>query len=309
MRTAKSVVLFVLGVAVVGNACASDQTRRRKVLLIGLDGVRVDVLATAHTPNIDALIAGGTFSDVAQTRPPTVSGPGWSSMLTGVWADKHLVTGNDFTGNDYATYPDFLTRLEHVNPQFSTFAVVDWGPLGTEASGGPLLSAAIDVLPFFDGEKYDGGYATADSLSVRAAVQHLTSEDPDAAFVYLGYIDIAGHEWSSLAPEYKASIELADSQVGELLAALRSRPTYDQEDWLIIVATDHGRTDAGGHGGDSLEETTIFYLASGPSAARGALATPPEIVDVAVTALAFLGVEIDPAWGLDGKVVGLREGR
>ena len=63
----------------------------KKVLLIGLDGVRVDILAQAHTPNIDALIANGTFSGEAQTRPPTVSGPGWSSMLTGVWGDKHKV--------------------------------------------------------------------------------------------------------------------------------------------------------------------------------------------------------------------------
>jgi hypothetical protein len=35
-------------------------------------------------------------------------------------------------------------------------------------------------------------------------------------------------------------------------------------------------------------------------------AAPVEIVDVAVTALAHLGVAIDPAWGLDGKAVGLR---
>jgi len=57
---------------------------RKKVLLIGLDGIHVDILEQADTPNLNALIAGGAFSADARTRPITVRGPGWSSMLTGV---------------------------------------------------------------------------------------------------------------------------------------------------------------------------------------------------------------------------------
>ena len=102
----------------------------KKVLVIGIDGVRPDVLAEVDTPNIDALIADGTFTDDVQSKAQTISGPGWSSMVIGAWPDKHLVTDNDFTGNNYAKYPDFLTRLEWVAPEISTFAVVDWPPLG-----------------------------------------------------------------------------------------------------------------------------------------------------------------------------------
>ena len=75
--------LLILSTCLLLSACG-DRSTGKKVLLIGLDGVRVDILAAANTPNIDALIANGTFSDDAQTRPRTVSGPGWSSMLTGV---------------------------------------------------------------------------------------------------------------------------------------------------------------------------------------------------------------------------------
>jgi len=292
------------GFAVCLLLCSCGRERlTKKVLLIGLDGVRVDILAQADTPNIDALMADGSFSDQAQTRPPTVSGPGWSSMLIGVWSDKHLVTGNNFEGNAYSVYPDFLTRLEHVDPAFNTFAVVDWPPLGTTASGGPLISDAVDVKINIDGD--ERGYTEADALSLAAAVAHLVSEDPDAAFVYLGDIDVVGHDHSSLAPQYKAAIETADGQVGQLLSALQRRPTYSQEDWLIIVATDHGRTDEGGHGGTSPQEQTIFYLVSGQSTAKGTLIPAPNIVDVATTALAHLGVEMDPAWELDGTTRGL----
>jgi predicted AlkP superfamily pyrophosphatase or phosphodiesterase len=285
------------------SACG-DRSNGKKVLLIGLDGVRVDILAAASTPNIDALIANGTFSDNAQTRPRTVSGPGWSSMLTGVWSDKHGVRSNDLSSNAFGTYPDFLTRLEQTDSSFNTFAVVDWAPLGKATSGGPLIGDGIDVKIVFDGDS-DAGYPRADSQSVAAASAYLTFQNPDAAFVYLGNIDVVGHSTNSLSAEYLAAIETADAQVGELVAALKRRPSYAAEDWLILMSTDHGRRDDGGHGEPSLQERTIFYLASGPSATRGVPQTAPEIVDVGVTALAHLGVIIDPAWGLDGRVVGL----
>jgi len=283
---------------------AAGQAPVKKVLLIGLDGVRVDIMAAVNTPVIDSLAAAGFFSDEAKTRVRTVSGPGWSSMTIGARTNKHLVDGNDFAGNDYATYPEFLTRIERERPELNTFAVSDWPPLGTTDSGGPLFSDEIDVKITFDGEA--DGYRYADSLSVEAAVRELRDTDVDAAFVYLGDIDVVAHETNSRSPQYKAAIEWADTRVGLLLQAVRERPTYEQEDWLILMSTDHGRNDAGGHGGNSPSETTIFFLASGPSVEQGSTECPPEIVDVAVTALAHMGLGPDPAWGLDGQVRGLK---
>jgi len=294
--------LFVIAPA---GAVAQDTPPRKKVLLIGLDGVRVDIMAAVETPVIDSLAAAGFFSDEAKTRVRTVSGPGWSSMTIGARTDKHLVDGNNFEGNDYATYPDFLTRIERERPEFNTFAVLDWPPLGTTDSGGPLFSDAIDVKINFDGEA--DGYRYADSLSVEAAVEQLRDTDVDAAFVYLGDIDVVAHETNSRSPEYKAAIEWADTRVGLLLQALQERPTYGEEDWLILMSTDHGRNDAGSHGGSSPSETTIFFLASGPSVDPGRTECPPEIVDVAVTALTHLGLGPDSAWNLDGQARGLKK--
>jgi predicted AlkP superfamily pyrophosphatase or phosphodiesterase len=282
-----------------------EDVLHKKVLLIGLDGVRVDILARVETPVIDSLAASGFFSDEAKTRVRTVSGPGWSSMTIGARTDKHLVDGNNFEGNDYATYPDFLTRIERERPELNTFAVTDWPPLGTTDSGGPLFSDDIDVKITFDGEA--DGYRYADSLSVEAAVEHLRDRDVDAAFVYLGDIDVVAHATNSRSPEYRAAIEWADTRVGLLLQAVRDRPTYDEEDWLILMSTDHGRDDAGGHGGTSPSETTIFFLASGPSVEPGRTDCPPEIVDVAVTALSHMGIGPDPAWNLDGQARGLKK--
>ena len=305
-RSALVIALAVIASALLPQAgLTQEEVLRKKVLLVGLDGVRVDIMALVETPVIDSLAAAGFFSDEAKTRVRTVSGPGWSSMTIGARTDKHLVDSNNFEGNDYETYPDFLTRIEWERPELNTFAVSDWPPLGTTDSGGPLFSDDIDVKNNFDGEA--DSYRYADSLSVEAAVEQLRDTDVDAAFVYLGDIDVVAHETNSRSPEYKAAIEWADTRVGLLLQALRDRPSYGEEDWLILMSTDHGRNDAGGHGGNSPSETTIFFLASGPSVEPGRTDCPPEIVDVAVTALAHMGLGPDPAWNLDGQVRGLKK--
>lgn len=279
------------------------QEPTKKVLLIGIDGVRPDVLAEVDTPNIDALIASGAFSDRANTTRPTVSGPSWSSMLTGVWPEKHGVRSNNFEGNHYATYPDFLTRIEQVRPELETFVAADWLPLVTEDSGGPLIWGDLDTRYVRDG--YEVGWDEGDRMMTDAAVEAIRTGDPDALFVYLGDPDETSHRTASIGEPYRRAIAMSDGYVGRLMEAIRARSTFAQEDWLILISTDHGRTESGGHGGDTPEQTTIFVLAHGPSVTSGTILGEPQIVDIAVTALTHLGIPIDPSWALDGSVVGL----
>lgn len=299
-------VLLTLLISVLTAGCGAGEPAPRripKVLVIGIDGVRPDVLAEVPTPNLDALAAEGAFTAHARTGLPSVSGPGWSSFLTGVWPDKHGVTDNDFTGKRYEEFPDFLTRIEQVRPQLNTFAVADWLPLMEQEDERPTLGPAIDVRHALNGSEL--GWAEADARSVELAVEHLGSADPDALFVYLGNPDETSHHFRSIGEEYRTAIALADAHVGLLVEAVRARATYAEEDWLILSSTDHGRRPNGGHGGDTPEERTIYYLVSGPSASRGELTDSTYIVDLPVTALAHLGIEADPDWRLDGKVVGL----
>jgi predicted AlkP superfamily pyrophosphatase or phosphodiesterase len=281
-----------------------------KVLLVGIDGVRPDVMRQVVTPNLNELIRHGAFSDRAQTGLPTLSGPSWTSMLTGVWKEKHGVLSNDFPFPDAALsrYPDFLTRIERMDPRLRTFAAADWTPLmepqeDGEERGDPVLGTAIDVRISLDGSKI--GWAAADERAVEAAEAELRANDPAALFVYLGNPDEVSHHTGSIEDEYRASIARADRHVGRLMAAIRARPSYATENWLILVSTDHGRRPDGGHGGSSVEERTIFLIASGPSARQGMILTPPRIVDVAATALAHLGLTPREEWGLDGAPVGL----
>jgi predicted AlkP superfamily pyrophosphatase or phosphodiesterase len=296
--------LVTVALCLLAVACPIERGPAKKVLVIGIDGVRPDVLAQVPTPHLDSLIAAGAYGGRIATRAQTISGPGWSSILTGVWPAKHGVVNNDFSTNNYAAYPDFLTRVEKLKPKLTTIAVVSWPPLADRVSGGPLISDSVDSKLVFSGD--DVGYVIADSLTVAAAARFLRNQNPDAVFVYIGNPDVVAHEKGGLSPEYRASLALADAHVGRLIDALHGRSTYAQENWLIIVCTDHGHKDEGGHGGDSPAEKTVFYLVSGPHVTRGSLPPSVNLVDVAATALTHLGIPLDPAWRLDGQAAGLR---
>ena len=66
----------------------------------------------------------------------------------------------------------------------------------------------------------------------------------------------------ALVPQYIEAIEEKDTQVGQMVDALKSRKNYANEDWLIMVSTDHGGLGTS-HGGPSEEERTIFIVANG----------------------------------------------
>ena len=76
----------------------------RRVLIIGVDGCRPDMLTACpdRTPNMLSL-SGGKNQVIpnAQTCVVTMSGPGWTSCLTGMWPHKHRVDGKD---NDFSNF-------------------------------------------------------------------------------------------------------------------------------------------------------------------------------------------------------------
>ncbi|ANP57119.1 hypothetical protein AVL59_41910 [Streptomyces griseochromogenes] len=116
-------------------------------------------------------------------------------------------------------------------------------------------------------------------------------------------MDHAGHSYGAASQQYLDAIHGADAQVGQMVAAVKSRATYADEDWLIMVTADHGHTDPGGHGGSTLQERQTFMIATGPALAPGSVRHDVKMPDIAASALAHLGIALDPAWDLDGRPV------
>ncbi len=260
-----------------------------KVLFIGTDGFRGDVYGTIATPNLDALVADGYLGREGLTADTAISGTGWSSLFTGVERDKHGVYDNSFSGKNYADWPDVLSRIERVAPSKNTAVALAWSPLATQ-----LPWTGVDTV-------YDAG---SDANVLSKALQLLgQSAGPDVLLLDFNEPDGAGHAGTYFnrdASGYTDAIRGVDASIGKLMAALRARPNYANEDWLVIVGTDHGGSIHHGHNTPEDRKTLIAFSGeSVPKLGLEPLRLAPRQVDVAPSILAHLGLAI-PA-GLDGR--------
>ncbi|GAA2243469.1 MULTISPECIES: alkaline phosphatase family protein [Kitasatospora] len=270
----------------------------RRVLVVGIDGVRLDLLPELHTPHLDSVAAAGFLAPVeVDDVTPTMSGPCWATIATGVGVAKHGVLGNHLGGNRLDVFPDFTTRLAAVHRR-RTFAVGGWEPLFLARSGGPLFAAPSRLSYIAPLEDTPEAWEVCDERVTAEAVHVLTGEDqPQASFVYLGAVDETAH-FLGCGEEYRRSIETADARLGRLLTAVEGRP---DEDWTVIVVTDHGHVDQGGHGGRSELERTAWIAAQGPGIIPGAPLGSLHHTDVAAHVYAALEIVPDPHWTLDGR--------
>ena len=228
-------------------------TTARRILLVGIDGVRLDRLRDASTPHLDALTAEGFLTSA--TIPPvnrTMSGAMWSTILTGVWADRHGVRYNWWPSRRLVRFPDVLQQVTRA--EGDVFAAVSWAPIGMRAGCGPILRT-----PSFVPERRLTtlrSWERADDAVTAHAVERLADPAIRAGFVCLGQADMAAH-FHGAAERYRAGIEACDALLRKLVDAVHARA--DADEWTILVTTDHGHRDAGGHGTRTEAETTVWF--------------------------------------------------
>ena len=228
----------------------SAQTTK-KVLLIGIDGCRADALELASTPTIDNLIANGIYSPDALNDDITISGPGWSAILCGVWSNKHLSVDNSFVGTDYINYPPLFKRIEDFDANLHTVSICNWNPINDY------------IVQNYADFKLN---VSSDSAVSTEASTYLFSNDPDMMFLHFDDVDHAGHAYgfSPTISQYTTAIEEVDALLAPIIQRVSNRTIMFNEDWLVLVTTDHGGLGTS-HGGSTIEEQNVFVIASGNS--------------------------------------------
>ncbi|TWT31396.1 alkaline phosphatase family protein [Blastopirellula retiformator] len=309
MRFFSLLTLFLLTITATASAAEQENAEKEKhVLLLGIDGCRFDALQKAKTPNLDRLMAGGVYSPSAlilgdrYRKNDTVSGPGWGSINTGVWADKHNVQGNEFKEPRFDKFPHFFHYVKQAYPDAKTVSIVDWDPIAKYI----VSDADVSLSTKEPGESGAAAYAKGDEKSTAEAIRLLEELKPKAIMLYLGQVDETGHAhgFHPSVPQYVAAIEQVDSLVGQVIDAIAKRT---DEEWLIVVTSDHGG-EGRGHGGghDNPNILHSFLIVSGKGAKQGKFDKQVYIVDAVPTLLTYLRVKIDDAWRLDGRAVGLK---
>lgn len=225
------------------------QANFKKALIIGIDGCMPTGISVANTPNLDALMASGTFSLDARNERTTYSGPAWSSILTGVWEEKHGVTDNSFNGSKFSRYPHVFKYIKDIYPEGRNVSVCEWGPINDKIAQ----------------EHSDSARNSSNASDTESkAVAELRIESLTSLFLHFDAPDHAGHSsgFSTSNSHYIDAIEEVDAAIGGVITAMKARPNYDNEEWVVVVTTDHGGI-GNSHGGDSEEERTIFMIVNG----------------------------------------------
>tara|TARA_B110000240_G_scaffold147005_1_gene162491 strand:+ start:4743 stop:5375 length:633 start_codon:yes stop_codon:yes gene_type:complete len=196
---------------------ALSQQNIKKVLIIGIDGCRADALELANTPVIDNLIQNGIYSTDALNDDITVSGPGWSAILCGVWSDKHLSIDNSFNNTDYFNFPPIFKYAEDFDDDLNTVSICNWNPINDNIVQN-YADFKLNVSSDYD-------------VSSEAST-YITNNDPDLIFLHFDDVDHAGHNYgfSPNITEYITSIEAVDDLLDPVMQAIYQRPNYLNED-------------------------------------------------------------------------------
>jgi predicted AlkP superfamily pyrophosphatase or phosphodiesterase len=133
-----------------------------------------------------------------------------------------------------------------------------------------------------------------DDTIAAAAIQGLTSQQPDFAFIHFDTVDGAGHQSGWLSEAYLAQVTQVDAALGRVINALPQHTT-------IIVQSDHGGHERT-HGTDSPADMTIPWLIAGPTIrSNHPIQAPVNLLSTAPTIAHIL--QIPPAAEWEGEAV------
>ncbi|MGN6162974.1 MAG: DUF4983 domain-containing protein [Flavisolibacter sp.] len=206
----------------------------RKTLLIVVDGAVGSEVEAVKPPTLNSLVDYSIFSWDGLTdfkNNNITNAYAWATLLTGTNSDKHNVTGNDFTGNDLATYPSIFTRLKQERPQLRTAAFCSSPEVADN-----LAADATETQSF----------AEDDAAVKEAVIAELSSKDPSLLLAQFHDVDKAGAagSYAASSPDYKDAILRVDSYIGDILTAMRNRPGFQDENWMVIITSNKGSNTA-----------------------------------------------------------------
>ena len=247
-----------------------------KVLLILPDGMRPDALK--NIPLARELMKKSTYSLMAETVAPSVTLPCHISLFHSVTPARHGTTTNAYAPQVRPI--DGLCEVLHKAKKSCAF-FYNWEPLRDLSRPGSL-----DYVLY---QRVQGGlYEDSDAFLTNSAIQYIQDSRPDFVFLYMIHPDGAGHDHGWMSEAYHNSIRKVWDKIGRVLETL-------PEDYSVIITSDHGGHDRN-HGTDLPEDMLIPLFLLGKDFKPGKQLETANILDIAPTVTALLGVEPNPDW-------------
>jgi len=170
--------------------------------------------------------------------------------------------------------------------QDDIFAAADRAGLKTAVSGFTWFEQMLANSGVDNGFYTPGEDNTADEEVLEAAIPWLENGEYDLVLIHLDQVDYAGHhEGGVLGSGWAAAARRVDSMLQTIAANL------DLEQDTLLVFSDHGQIDRGGHGGQDPITLVEPFVMIGAGVKPGQY-TDIEMVDIAPTVAALLGTSI-----------------
>lgn len=253
------------------SAPLSEGKTKKKVIVLGYDGFRRDGLSNladdaksgvkkvAQVGRLYLSFAGGD----GELQQPTSTAPGWTSILTGVWSDLHGVLDNGFTKS--LDVDSFLTKAARMG--YSSVFVASWADHFTTSYVADILQAEIEGIDVAYIQKNNDEETKREILHFVEKEEEGKTEkdDPDVIFFTFEASDHAGHHsgYGNEYEDYRLACRGVDEWGGEIIDKIWARSSYNEEEWLIMITSDHGGIKEG-HGGHTYEEEATFLVANIP---------------------------------------------
>lgn len=290
----------------------------RKTVYIIIDGVPADVKESLTLPAIEEIeskgaygrsYVGGTVGRYDET--PTISAVGYTDILTATWVNKHNVPGNSNLKPNYNYWTIFRIAKEQKR-EVKTGLFSSWIDNRTVLIGeGKPETNNLKIDYVCDGYELDSlafpkkehelQIFDIDEHVSKLAAECIKENAPDLSWVYLWYTDDAGHIFGNGAA-LDESVRLADRQIQRIWDAVKYREKNFDEEWMVIVTTDHGRGyDGYNHGGQS-ERERVTWVATNKKVNQRMKSGLSAAVDIAPSICKFMGFEVprDVRWEQDG---------
>jgi hypothetical protein len=262
-----------------------DGPLAERLIVIVIDGCRLDRFHEAEKPYLERMMARGTVYESVETVYPARTVVCFSSMLTGAAPEAHGITSN------------LVLKLG-----LKVESVFD--SLRRAGKKGRLVGIAHLIDAFGDDVASVTSVAHNDKIDqnlIAAARRELEAQDPELLILQLLAVDQNGHTRGTYYPEYVERIEITDRLIEEFMTYCEDHGYL--EDAAVVLMADHGQgRGIGAHGNLSEGERFVPFVMWGSGVAPGrTVDIPRSILDLAPTICYLLGVE--PPEGSTGRVL------
>src|SRR4030065_668534 len=256
-----------------GEPIGNPQTRSLVIVLI--DALRFDTSQKAEVMRFLSQLRREGASAVMHSRAPSYSEPGYTVLLTGAWPDLNDGPTMNF---EYADIPTFT--------QDDIYSAAHRAGLLTSISGCNWFEKLIPQEAVSVSVYTAGKDQVADRQVTDAALPWLREGRYSLVLIHIDQVDYAGHhEGGPIDPRWDAAATRSDGLVKEIVSAM------DLTQDTLLVISDHGQVNRGGHGGQDPVVLQEPFVLAGKGVIPGDYGDI-NMVDVAPTIAAILGTNI-----------------